>query len=189
MKYDIILADPPWTFSVWNKDKSDRYVGHKYDLMDTQAICDLPLGKLIAKDAVLFLWATWPNLLDALRVIEAWGFTYKTEAWVWVKANKNGFGHFTGMGYYTRSNTEICLLATKGTPLKVASHSIQALIYAPVMEHSRKPDDQYRKIEALYPDRNYLELFARRKRPGWHSWGNEIRSDIEIMSKTLRGDL
>jgi N6-adenosine-specific RNA methylase IME4 len=177
MSYDVILADPPWTFSVWNADKSDRHVSHKYDLMTVDDICALPVINLSSDNCALFLWATWPNLLDAIKVIEAWGFTYRTEAWVWLKANTNGFGFFTGMGYYTRANTEPCLLAVKGS-MPVARHDIQALIYSPIREHSRKPDDQYRKIEALYPGKRYLELFARHKRPGWDAWGNEIESDL-----------
>lgn len=112
MTYDIILADPPWTFSVWNADKSDRHVSHKYDLMDTADICALDAPA--SDNCVLFLWACWPNLVDAMQVISAWGFEYKTIAWVWVKLNKNSMGFFTGMGYYTRSNTEPCLLATRG---------------------------------------------------------------------------
>ena len=142
-------------------------------------ISQLPIKDLSKDNCVLFLWATWPNLQHAFKVLESWGFTYRTIGWIWIKANRSGFGFFTGMGYYTRSNTEPCLLAVKGQ-MPVARHDIQALIYSPVREHSRKPIDQYRKIEALYPDMKYLELFARRKRDGWDSWGNEIISDVEI---------
>src|SRR6185295_19342344 len=108
--------------------------------------------------------------------ISAWGFQYKTIAWTWVKLNKSSMGFFTGMGYYTRANTEPCLLAVRGK-MPVAVHDIQALIVSPIQEHSRKPDDQYRKIEALYPNRNYLEMFARRPKSNWHIWGNEIPND------------
>lgn len=179
MNYPVILADPPWIFSVWNAAKSNRHASHKYDLMSTDDICQL---KIPASDpAVLFLWATWPNLPDALKVIEAWGFTYRSLAWVWVKLDKSGMGFFHGMGYYTRANSEPCLLAVRGT-MPVAAHDVQALIVSPVQEHSRKPEDQFRKIERLYPDGPYLEMFARRKREGWDSWGNEIVSDVEIVS-------
>lgn len=176
--YDVILADPPWTFSVWNAAKSDRHASHKYDLMETENICKMNVPS--ADRSVLFMWATWPNLKDALQVIESWGFEYKTIGWVWVKAKPSGFGFFTGMGYYTRSNTEPCLLATKGTPLRVANKGVQSLIYAPVREHSRKPDEQYVKIEKLYPDAKYLELFARRQRQGWSVFGNEVEGSIEL---------
>jgi len=93
--------------------------------------------------------------------------------------NGDGLGTQMGMGHYTRANTEPCLLAVRGS-MPVSSHDIQALIMSPVREHSRKPDDQYRKIESLYPAGPYLEMFARRKRAGWHSFGNEIESDVVI---------
>ena len=174
--YDVILADPPWHFETWGE--GDRNVSNKYSLMETEDICNLSIPA--ASDAVLFLWACWPKLYDALAVIEAWGFTYKTIGWVWVKANRSGFGFFTGMGYYTRANSEPCFIATKGNPKRIANKSIQSLIYAPVREHSRKPDEQYVKIEKMYPRANYLELFARRRRPGWDVFGNQVEGSIEL---------
>lgn len=147
--------------------------------MTLDDICALPIKELTNDDCALFLWGVWPSIFDTQRVMNAWGFEYKTKAWTWVKAKKTGFAFHFGMGYYTRANDEPCLLCVKGK-MPVAVHNIQALIYAPVREHSRKPDDQYRKIEALYPDMKYLELFARRKREGWDSWGNEIESDITV---------
>ena len=178
-QYDVILADPPWTFSVWNADKSDRHVSHKYPLMSVDDICTLPIGRLAADNCALFLWATWPNLLDAIKVIGAWGFEYRTLGFEWVKLNSSGVGFHLGMGYYTRANSESCLLAVKGV-MPVAVHSERNLLITPVREHSRKPDEQYGKIERLYPGRRYLELFARRKRAGWDSWGNEVKSDITL---------
>jgi len=178
MLYDVILADPPWQFRVWNKDTGNgRSAESHYPTMSLDDICNIPVSQFASINCALFLWAVWPSIFDAQRVIESWGFEYKTKAWSWVKANKTGFGFFVGMGYYTRANDEPCLLATRGK-MPVARRDIQALIYSPVREHSRKPDDQYRKIEALYPNKKYLELFARRKRDGWDSWGNEIESDI-----------
>ena len=182
MNYDVILADPPWEFLYWvpgqGKKKASRAAEAHYPVMPTKKICEMDIP---ANDnAILFLWSVWPKLPDAIQVIEAWGFDYKTIGWVWIKAKRSGLGFFMGMGYYTRSNSEPCLLATRGS-MPVARHDIQALIYHPVMEHSRKPDDQYRKIEALYPDMKYLELFARRKREGWDAWGNEIANDVELV--------
>jgi|SRR3990167_9007099 len=104
--YDVILADPPWTFSVWNAEKSDRHASHKYNLMSVEDICAMPIANVITENCTLFLWATWPNLKDAFTVITAWGFTYRTVAWVWVKLNENSMGTHIGMSYYTRSNTE-----------------------------------------------------------------------------------
>lgn len=179
MKYDVILADPPWTFSVWNAKKSDRHASHKYNLMTTDDICAMPVADCAAENCALFMWATWPNILNAFRVITAWGFTYRTLGWEWVKAKESGFGFHFGMGYYTRSNPEPCLLAVKGR-MSVAVHDVTALIYSPVREHSRKPDEQYTKIDKLYPNTRRLELFARRQWPGWDVFGNQVENSIEL---------
>lgn len=183
--YDVILADPPWTFSVWNADKSDRHVSHKYNLMSVDEIMALKVKEISAEDCALFLWSTWPNILDAFAVIKAWGFEYRTSGFVWVKAKRSGFGFHFGMGYYTRANTEPCLLAIRGR-MPVVAKDVSELIYSPVREHSRKPDEQYGKIERLYPGKRYLELFARRKREGWSVWGNEIESDRELTERLFR---
>lgn len=140
--------------------------------MTTDDICNLSIP--VADNAILFLWACWPMLEDAFRVIKAWGFEYKTLAWVWIKANKSNTGFFMGQGYYTRSNSEPCLLATRGNNKRPTNKGIMSIIYWPIMEHSKKPDYQYEKIEKLYPDSNYLELFARKTQPGWTVVGNEI---------------
>jgi N6-adenosine-specific RNA methylase IME4 len=141
--------------------------------MSLEDICRIPISDLAADNCALFLWAVWPSIFDAKTVIDAWGFTYKTKAWTWIKANKNGMGYFTGMGFYTRANDEPCLLAVKGR-MPVAVHDELALIYSPVRRHSQKPDEQYGKIERLYPGHSYIELFARRPRPVWESVGNGI---------------
>jgi len=177
--YDVILADPPWTFSVWNAEKSDRHASHKYNLMSVEDICAMPIANVITENCTLFLWATWPNLKDAFTVITAWGFTYRTVAWVWVKLNENSMGTHIGMGYYTRSNTEPSLLAVRGT-MPVATHNVQALIMSSIRDHSRKPDEQYAKIERLYPNMNYLELFARYHRPRWDVYGDQIEGSITL---------
>jgi len=179
MKYDVILADPPWHFESFIPGKNTRSAENHYPTMSTPEICDLPVGDLAADNAALFLWAVWPRVFDAKDVIDAWGFEYRSLAWCWVKANKSGFGFFTGMGYYFRQNTEPCFLAIRGS-MPAARHDLQALIYSAVRDHSQKPTDQYRKIEALYPEKRYLELFARRTRPGWDAWGNEVPNSVEM---------
>lgn len=182
MNYPVILADPPWAYRKHDKELGwGRTAEANYPTMDTPDICKLVVPA--ADNCALFLWGTWPKLPDALQVIEAWGFTYKTIAWVWTKLNKNSMGFFTGMGFYTRGNTEPCLLAVRGR-MPVLAHDVQALIVSPVQEHSRKPDDQYRKIENLYGG-PYLEMFARRTRPGWDVWGNEVTSTVEILQETV----
>ncbi len=177
-EYDVILCDAPWKFQYWSPaDPGARRAENHYPVMELADICALNIPA--AKNCALFMWACWPLLPEAIQVINVWNFVYKTIAWVWVKAKPDNFGFFTGMGFYTRSNTEPCLLAIRGS-MPVQAHDIQALIYSPVREHSRKPDEQYPKIERLYPNMRYLEMFARRKRPGWDTWGNEVESDIEI---------
>lgn len=180
MKYDVILADPPWRYND-NEDQHPkrRHVTKKYSTLTRKQIMAVPVGNLAADNCALFMWATWPTIEDAFPVIEAWGFEYRTIAWVWVKLNKSSVGFFTGLGYYTRSNSEPCLLAVKGS-MPPAVKNIHSLIVTPVRQHSRKPDEQYPKIEALYPDANKIELFARREHPGWDVWGNEVESNITM---------
>lgn len=143
-----------------------------YDVMNTSDICDLPVQNLAAKDCVLFLWATYPKLEDALVVMKAWGFKYKTVAHTWVKLNPKGVGFHFGLGYWTRGNPEICLLGTRGKPKRV-DNSVANLIIAPRRDHSRKPEAIYGAIEQLVPG-PYVEMFARSRRPGWAAWGDEV---------------
>jgi N6-adenosine-specific RNA methylase IME4 len=122
------------------------------------------------------MWTTWVNLQATLTIIEAWGFQYKTVGFVWVKQNPSGRGLHLGMGFWTRANTEVCLLATKGKPRRLA-RDVRQVIICPRREHSRKPDEIYSRIERLIPG-PYVELFARHRWPGWASWGNELSDDI-----------
>ena len=139
---------------------------------------------LAADDCALLLWAVWPELDGARDVIRAWGFEYKTCGLLWVKLNPNGEGLFTGMGYHTRANTEPCLLATRGSPRRLAN-DVHQVVMAPFREHSKKPEEVARRIERLYPG-PYLELFARGEaRPNWTVWGNEARGAAEISEPRL----
>ena len=121
---------------------------------------------------MLFMWATFPMLREALDVIEAWGFSYKTVAFNWVKQNRNGTGIFMGLGNWTRSNSEICLLATKGKPKRI-SGSVRSIVLSPLQQHSRKPAEIRDRIVELMGDLPRIELFAREAAPGWDVWGNE----------------
>ena len=165
MSYGVILADPPWRYRVWSGNHGRRTAESFYPTMSCEELCTLRthIDRWAAKDCALFLWVTAPVLLDAPKVIKAWGFTYKTVAFTWVKMNKNG-KPFTGMGYYTRANAEFCLLATRGKP-RVKVHGINQVILAPRREHFRKPDEQYPRIMQLF-EGPYLELFARARWPG-----------------------
>jgi len=137
----------------------------------------LPIADLAAADCALFLWGVWPRLPDVLEVIRAWGFEFKTAAFAWVKQNRGGEGLFTGMGFWTRANSEPCLLATRGSPLRLAA-DVHQVILSPVREHSRKPDEIRSRIERLVAG-PYLELFGREQAPGWTVWGNEIPSPTD----------
>jgi site-specific DNA-methyltransferase (adenine-specific) len=147
--------------------------------MSVDEICKLGVAELAADDCVLFLWATFPQLQEALRVIKAWGFQYKTVAFVWLKQNKSGRGWFFGLGFWTRGNAEICLLATKGKPHR-SSNRVHQFLISPLRGHSEKPDEAREKIVELMGDLPKLELFARKKTDGWDVWGNEVASDVEI---------
>lgn len=180
MKYDVILADPPWDFRVWNRDTGNgRSAISHYPTMNLNELCSLPIQDVADKNCALFLWAVWPSIFENVpRLLESWGFEYKSLAWIWVKSKKDGTGFATGMGYYTRANSEPCLLAVKGS-MPVAVHDELAVIHSPRRAHSQKPDEQYGKIERLYPRMNYLELFARQRRSGWDAWGDEVEGSIK----------
>lgn len=177
--YGAILADPPWSFEVWSKDTGNgRSAESHYSTMKMREIARLPVDDLAAKDCVLFMWVCWPSIADALRIIDAWGFAYKTCGFDWMKAD-NTQPHFfqdevpaqVGMGYWTRANTEPCLLAVRGKPKRLNA-DVRMGIIAPRREHSRKPDGVHERIERLVAG-PYLELFARQSRPGWTTWGNQ----------------
>ena len=184
-QYGAILIDPPWSFRVWNSSAASRKTAsHYYPTMNVADLSALPISVLAAPDCALFMWATMPNLQEALDVGRAWGFEFKTAAFTWVKNNRGGFGFYMGMGHWTRANAELCLLFTRGNPRRKAK-DVRQVIMSPLRQHSRKPDEQYAKIERLY-DGPYLEMFARRTRPGWHVWGNEVESDVEIEGMVKR---
>lgn len=171
-RFSVILADPPWEFKVWSGEGKDRSADNHYKTDGMEGIKALPVPALAADNCALFMWCVMPELPGALDVIKAWGFEYKTVAFTWMKQNPSGDGLFMGMGYWTRANAELCLLATKGKPGRLHADVRQAIL-APVMEHSRKPDDAHQRIERLLGG-PYLELYARRERDGWLTWGNEL---------------
>lgn len=176
--FGAILADPPWHFDVWAKG-SARNASSKYQTMNANEIAEMPINELAADDCALFMWMVWPRLREAVEVLKSWGFAYKTCAFNWIKANtqqidmfRDDADPFVGMGYWTRANSEACLLATRGKPKRLNADVRQGII-APRREHSRKPDGIHERIERLVAG-PYLELFARSTRPGWTSWGNEV---------------
>lgn len=170
-KYKVILADPPWSYN----DKAlagKRGAGCKYEVQDLEWIKNLPVKDIADDDCVLFLWVTMPQLPNAFEVIESWGFTYKTCAFNWVKKNKKKDSLFMGMGNWSRSNSELCLLATKGKPQRVSA-SVHSVVITPIERHSQKPDEVRKRIVDLCGDVPRIELFARDVAEGWSGWGNE----------------
>ena len=180
-KYKIIYADPPWRYA---RSKVQGAAEKHYPTMSIEELCALPVKEIADKDCILFLWATFPQLKEALQLIKAWGFTYKSVAFVWLKQNRKSPTWFYGLGFWTRGNAEICLLATKGHP-KRQSNKVHQFIISPVEQHSKKPDITREKILALMGDLPRIELFARQHTPGWDVWGNEIKSDIRFAGKEV----
>lgn len=187
--YGAILADPPWRFATWNKATAIKRRGAEshgtnvcaavhYNTMAIEDIAALPVADLAADDCCLFLWISWPMLPDAMRLISAWGFEYKTCGFDWIKAHagqldmlRDDSDVLMGMGYWTRANSEPCLLATRGKPKRLSAAVRQGII-EPRREHSRKPDCVHGRIQKLVAG-PYLELFARAPRTGWDVWGNQ----------------
>lgn len=171
--FKIIYADPPWSYSISSSVAGGRGQNTPYRCLRPVEIYEMPVEKISADNSILFLWASYPMLPEALYTIKSWGFFYKTNAFTWVKKNKKADTNFFGMGQWTRRNTEICLLGTKGNP-KATDHSISELIESPIEEHSKKPDIIKDMIVKLCGDVPRIELFARKSSPGWISWGNEL---------------
>ena len=169
-QYNIILADPPWSY---NGNLPQRKPHPHYKTLETIEIANMPVKTIAGDNSCLFLWATFPKLPDALEVMNAWGFEYKTCAFVWIKQNKSGDGLFWGMGGWTRANAEICLLGIRGEP-KRENADVHQVIMSPIEEHSKKPDEIRNRIVSLCGNLPRVELFCRNPIVGWDSWGDEI---------------
>ena len=150
-----------------------RTADSHYETLTTAEICALPVPAVCAPDCSLFLWVPSCALPEGLRVIDAWGFQFKTVAFVWAKRTAKGLP-FWGMGHWTRSGAELCLLATRGKPVRVGKN-VHQVVESVVREHSRKPDEVRDRIVQLLGDLPRLELFAREQAPGgWVAWGDEV---------------
>jgi len=184
-QYAAIMIDPPWTFKVWSKKTGQGRSAEKhYPTLDIEAMKSLPINQLFKPDCAVFMWVTWPILPEALLLATAWGLIYKTLAFDWLKRTTTGEKWHMGMGYWSRANSEPCLLFTQGSPKRKSKGVRQLLVddeqpslfpplVARVMAHSVKPDEAYRRIEELV-DGPYLDIFARRTRKNWDAIGNEI---------------
>lgn len=180
--YGAIYADPPWSYDV----KGGRGAADKhYTTMSLDQIKALPVADLAAPDCALFMWGVYPMLREALEVIEAWGFEYKSIGFQWLKLNKVSPTPFFGLGRWTRGNTEPCFIATRGKPVRVSAGVSQLIIepeilHSPIGRHSAKPSEARDKIVQLVGDVPAIELFAREPAPGWDCWGNEVTSTVEL---------
>ena len=173
-KYQIIYADPPWSYKNWSgKGKEKKTAENHYNCMKKEDIQNLPISNICDENCILFLWVTFPCLEEGLELIKKWNFKYKTCGFVWVKKNKKADTYFTGLGHYTRANSEVCLIATRGS-IKRVSKSVGQVCDARIREHSRKPDEIRDRIVSLMGGLPRIELFARQVTPGWDCWGNEV---------------
>ena len=172
-KYSIIYADPPWAY-LWGKGKDGGHFAPEkhYSTMSTDEICALDIKRIAAKNCALLMWATMPCLPDAIKVMQAWGFHYKTCAFTWIKTKKDG-SPLAGMGSYTKANAELCLLGMRGH-LKSADKTVRQVVMHPRMGHSVKPPIVRESIVKLFGDVPRIELFARQFADGWDCWGNEV---------------
>jgi site-specific DNA-methyltransferase (adenine-specific) len=175
-KYEIIYADPPWSYG-------DKMAGHSFSLeheYETQSknwIMNLPVQKISEKNCCLFLWATSPLLDEGIETLTSWGFTYKTVAFCWSKHTKNK-KPVSNLGRWTMGNIELCLLGVKGKPNSWRQDkTIKQLVWAERTKHSKKPQEVRDRIEKLLGARTRIELFAREKIEGWDAWGNEITDE------------
>ena len=187
----MIYADPPWKYNDTRGD-DPRWGAMTYPTMPTKDIARLPIGDIAASDSTLFMWATMPLLPDAFTVMQGWGFKYVTCAFVWVKQYKRSEGPFlfvqdveatldaySGLGSWTNSNAELCLLGKRGKP-KRAVNDVKQIVVEPIGRHSQKPHEVRERIERLMGDCPRVELFAREKRVGWDIWGNELPNDVKL---------
>ena len=172
-KYNIIYADPAWEYK--ESGSGNRVVKSHYKTMSIDEICSLPVKDICADKAILFLWVTFPRLEQSFKVMQSWGFEYYGLGFDWVKMSKNGKPSW-GMGYYTRQNTEVCLIGVKkdkAKRLKPLSRGVLSVIHSERREHSRKPDEVREKIVEICGDLPRIELFSRQHIDGWDCWGNE----------------
>lgn len=180
--YGAILADPPWAFKTFSGTTvtPHRAATDWYDTMKMEDLHRLPVGGLAASDCVLFLWVVDSHLDVAIELGKSWGFKYKTRAFEWLKSTKNGNGYRISMGYWTRKQTESCLLFTRGSPRRM-NKGVRQIIEEPIRKHSQKPDEIYNRIEKLVAG-PYCELFATQYRRGWSGWGRDYPGRLNMES-------
>lgn len=186
-KYKIIYADPPTSYDSGVSPRRGIWglAQYHYNTMTNEDIKKLPVSQIADKDSILFLWATFPNIQLSLDILKAWGFQYKTVAFVWEKLSKtNNTLKKYGLGWYTRSNCEIVLIGRKGK-FDRKSAAVQQVIRSTIGEHSQKPDEVRKRILKLCGDLPRIELFARTKVHGWDTWGNDEKLQAQPLEAFL----
>lgn len=178
--FKIVYADPPWNWKARSPKGDGRSAKRHYQVMDLQAIKNLPVSNLGDKDSILLMWVTDPFLEFSFEVATAWGYRFSTVGFYWIKTLRKSHGYHIGNGYYTRANPEQCLLFRRGKAVPRVDKSVRKLIVAPIGPHSAKPHETYERIEALFGNTSRVELFARNYRLGWDVWGNQINSTISF---------
>jgi site-specific DNA-methyltransferase (adenine-specific) len=194
-KYQVVYADPPWKYdnridnAYTSKQKFDENgkqyypaldIDNHYPTLESKEIAELPIKELVDKDAVCFMWTTDTHMPQALEIMKAWGFTYKTIAFVWEKQTNLG-NPVCLLSPWTHKTYEICLLGTRGAMMKnKKDNKIRQMVKAERTRHSAKPQEVADRIVRMFPDCARIELFARDAKPGWDVWGNEINNTIEL---------
>lgn len=168
-RYGLILADPPWLFQTRGRRGPKAA---PYSVLSIQDLWHLPVWEIAADDSVCVIWTIQTHLDQAIELLKIWGFKFKT-AGAWAKLSSTGKKWAFGTGFIYRCATEFFIVGTKGKP-KVSARNVRNLIVAANREHSRKPDRMYEDLEALWPRARKVELFARTRRRGWTSWGNQV---------------
>ena len=176
-KYNLIYCDPPWQYNE-GRVFVDGAAELQYPTMSIEELKALPIKELADKDCVMFLWVTFPKLKDGLELMEEWGFNYRTVAFVWIKMVEGIDKERSGIGFHTNSNAEIVLLGKRGRVDRI-NKDVKQIIKSKITTHSSKPHEAYSRIERLYGDIPKIELFARVRREGWDSWGNQVPKDTQ----------
>lgn len=182
--FDLVLADPPWLY--WGSPDKNAAAGKHYGLMSDEALQALPVRAVLASRAVVLIWTTSSSLARAVHLIEAWGLHYRGVAFDWVKTRRDGrpMGARGVRPSITKPLTEQVLAAStmaRGRPLPLSDEAICQTVFAPVGQHSAKPEDVQRRLERMYPDARKLEMFSRRARPGWSAWGDQAEESLPSM--------
>ena len=177
MSYQVLYADPAWDYAgreQHGKKTSNKSVKDHYPTMTLSAMKELNIKEICDKDCILFMWSSSPHLKQAIELMEAWGFEYKTIAFIWEKQKTNP-------GYYTLSQCEICIVGKRGKfPADRGSRKERQFISEMRGKHSAKPLGVRERIVKMFPTQKKLELFAREKAEGWDVWGNEVVGSISI---------